>query len=311
MTLDPQMRNFVEQLAAAGTPPDFGAIGAQAARAFADARGMPGKGPDIHRVSDVDIPGRNGPMAGRLYVPRPDPRCLLVYLHGGGWTLGSIAGYDPPLRHFADRSGCALLSFEYRLAPEHRFPTAVEDCIDCVRWAAANLVQLDLDAGLPVAVGGDSAGGNLSAVVALLARDEGSPDLAAQLLIYPATQADFTTPSYRTHVADLPLTARSMQWFWDQYIPDLGQRRNPLASPLHAPDLSGLPRALVVLAGYDPLLSEGEAYAERLQQADNTVTVLRYDGLTHGFFQFSELLPVAGRALEEIADRFCELLPPS
>ena len=177
-----------------------------------------------------------------------------------------------------------------------------------MRWAAENLAALKLNADLPVAVGGDSAGGNLSAVVSLLARDIGNPLLAAQLLLYPATDADFTTPSYLAHTSGLPLTSDSMRWFWDQYVPVPAERLHPHASPLRAEDLSHLPAALVVLAGYDPLLSEGESYSAKLMSANVPVTELRYEGLMHGFFQFSELLPVAGEALEEIADTFRTIL---
>ena len=308
MTLDPQVKIFVDQLTATGIPPDFAAIGAVAAQELVASRPMPGEGPQVARVENLEIRGRNGTMPARLYVPDQPPCGLLVYLHGGGWVLGNISGYDPPLRHFANRAGCAILSVEYRLAPQHRFPAAIEDSYDAVRWAAENLTALKLNADLPVAVGGDSAGGNLSAVVSLLARDIGTPLLAAQLLLYPATDADFTTPSYLAHTSGLPLTSDSMRWFWDQYVPVPAERLHPHASPLRAEDLSHLPAALVVLAGYDPLLSEGESYSAKLMSANVPVTELRYDGLIHGFFQFSELLPVAGEALEEIADTFRTIL---
>jgi len=308
MTLDPQMKIFVDQLTAAGIPPDFPSIGAVAAQELTASRPMPGEGPQVARVEDLQIPGRSVSMPARLYVPEEPPCGLLVYLHGGGWVLGNIPSYDPPLRHFANRSGCAILSVEYRLAPQHPFPAAVEDSYDAVRWAAENLAALKLDTDLPVAVGGDSAGGNLSAVVALLARDQGAPALAAQLLLYPATDADFTTPSYLAHTSGLPLTSGFMHWFWDQYIPEPVERLHPHASPLRAEDLTRLPPALVVLAGYDPLLSEGESYSAKLMSADVPVTELRYDGLIHGFFQFSEILPVAGDALNEIADAFRTML---
>lgn len=308
MTLDPQMQHFVDQLAAAGVPPDFPTIGAAAAREMAASRPMPGEGPELARVENLMVPVREGEIPARLYVPDGEPRGLLVFLHGGGWVLGTVSSYDPPLRHFAKHARCAILAIEYRLAPEHGFPAAVHDCYDSTCWAAENLIGLGLDERLPVAVGGDSAGGNLTAVVALLARDQSKPALAGQLLLYPVTDADFTTPSYLTHTEGLPLTAAAMQWFWDQYVPDPAERSHPLVSPLRADDLSNLPPTLMVLAGYDPLLTEGERYAARLKDSGVHVTDLRYDGLTHGFFQFAELLPVAGHALEEIAERFSDLL---
>lgn len=302
--LDPQMKDFVDQLRSAGTMIDFMAIGAKGARELAANRPMPGAGPELRRVEDLTIALDHGTMPARLYVPDEEPCGLLVYLHGGGWVLGNIAGYDPTLRHFAQRARCAVLSLEYRLAPEHPFPAATEDGYAGVCWAAAHLADLGLAPTLPIAVGGDSAGGNLAAVCALIARDDRASVIAAQLLIYPVVDADLTTASYSEHEETLPLSGQAMRWFWDQYIADPAGRNHPHASPLQAESLVALPPAVVALAGYDPLLDEGKAYASRLREAGVPVTELHYPGLTHGFFQFSEMLPVASKALDEIADAF-------
>jgi len=303
MPLDPQMKAMVDQMVAAGQPPVFAEIGAEAAKAVSDQSAlMMGTGPTMAREEEFTVDGADGHrMRARLYVAGERASALLVFFHGGGWVVGSIEGYDPALRRFARASGCAILSVDYRLAPEFRFPTAPQDCYAALCWAAAHRSELGLPADLPLVVGGDSAGGNLTAVVSLMARDRGEPALAAQLLIYPATDCDFETPSYREFTTNLPLTSSTMQWFWEQYEPDPARRRHPHASPLRADDHAGLPPALLILAGYDPLLSDGQAYGRTLEAAGNRVTTLIWDGLTHGFFQFAEVLEPAGQANDEIA----------
>lgn len=302
MTLDPQMKIFIDQLVAAGMPPDFAAIGPEAAKASAAAAGMlMGAGPTLAREENLSVDGGDGPIPARLYVPEGPLTALLVFMHGGGWVLGTLDGYDAVLRRFAKAGGCAVLSLDYRLAPEHPFPAPAEDCYAATRWAAAHKGDLGLPADLPLVIGGDSAGGNLSAVVALLARDRGGPQIAAQLLVYPATDCDFTTPSYLQFTEKLPLTSSAMCWFWDQYVADPAQRTDPLASPLRARDLGGLPPTLLVIAGYDPLRSEGEAYGLRLSESGVTTRQLTWEGLSHGFFQFAEILAPAGEACDSIA----------
>jgi acetyl esterase len=191
-----------------------------------------------------------------------------------------------------------VVAVDYRLAPEHRYPAAPEDCYAALRWVAANAASLGADA-RRLAVGGDSAGGNLSAVVSQMARDKGGPAIRFQLLIYPVTDADFTRRSYVDNAEGYLLTTASMRWFWDHYLPDPGQRAEPYASPLRAADLSGLPPAWVCTAEFDPLRDEGEAYAKRLQQAGVSTTLTRFDGLIHGFISMGLVAPRAQAAIDE------------
>lgn len=302
MTLDPAMKAFVDILAAAGKPPNFAEIGVAAAREVsAQAGAMLGTGPAMAREEDLTVAGAGTSLPARLYVPEGEVTALLVYLHGGGWVVGTLDGYNAVLRRFAKGSGCAILSIDYRMAPEHPFPTPVEDCYAATVWADQHRAELGLGAGLPLVVGGDSAGGNLTAAVALLARDRGGPRLAAQLLIYPATDCDFERASYVRFTEKLPLTSSAMFWFWDQYVADPAERAHPLASPIRAESLEGLPPALLVVAGYDPLRDEADAYGERLRQSGVPVRAMTWEGLTHGFFQFAEILEPGGLACDEIA----------
>src|SRR5213078_1916119 len=198
------------------------------------------------------------------------------------------------------RVGCLVVSVDYRLAPEHRFPAAPEDCYAATRWLAEHAGSLGGDKGR-IAVGGDSAGGNLAAVVALMARDRGGPKLAFQLLVYPATDTDFETRSYRENSEGYFLTRADMVWFWNHYAPRDEDRRNPYAAPLRAASLRGLPPALVITAEFDPLRDEGEAYGARLRDAGNQVLVKRYPGMIHGFFGMGTLLTQARTATKEAA----------
>jgi acetyl esterase len=300
MTLDPMMQQLLEFSREAGMPPDFTVIGVAAAKQLAaDTASRMGTGPQMAHVEDLKIDGPAGPIRARWYVPANPVDGLIVFYHGGGWVLGTLDGYDPVARRLASASGYALLSIDYRTAPEHPFPAPVEDCYAALRWADRNRQRLCGDSA-PLVIAGDSAGGNLAAVVALRARDEGGPRIALQVLIYPVTDCDFSTPSYRAFGDGYLLTAKAMQWFWDQYVADHAARHNPLASPLRANSLAGLPPALVELAGYDCLLDEGAAYARRLD-ADGVPTATRcWSGLVHGFIQFAMVLPPAGDAADRI-----------
>ena len=190
------------------------------------------------------------------------------------------------------------MSVEYRLAPEHKFPAPLDDCYAAVEWVAANAASLNVDAS-KLAVGGDSAGGNLSAAVSLRARDTGGPALKLQLLVYPVTNHDYSTVSYTDNGDGYLLTQDMMKWFWDHYLNDAAEGSNPLASPLLAPDLAGLPPAVVYTAEFDPLRDEGEAYAKRLQDAGVRVTTKRFDGQIHAFFQMLGVFPAARQAIDD------------
>ena len=249
----------------------------------------------------------NEQVGARAYRPRDGILPLLVYFHGGGWVVGSVDLSDNFCRALANASGCVVLSVEYRLAPEHRYPAAADDAYAATVWAARNADALDIDPAR-VAVGGSSAGGNLAAVAARRARERGGPRIAAQLLHVPVTDHDFTTSSYRAFATGHGLTLAGMRWFWDHYAPEVARRDEPDASPLRAKDLAGLPRAIVVTAECDPLRDEGRAYAARLRSAGVSVASLEYAGMVHGFMGWSSKIAAARRAFVEVGAALREAL---
>jgi acetyl esterase len=226
-----------------------------------------------------------------------------VFFHGGGFVVGDIDTHDATCRGLAKAAHCIVVSVDYRLAPEHPFPAAPEDCYAATVWVADNAASLGGD-GARLAVGGDSAGGNLAAVVALMARDRGGPALAHQLLIYPVIDHNFDTASYVENGRGYLLSREMMMWFWGLYLEDASDGSNPYASPIRAEDLSGLAAATIISAEFDPLRDEGEAYARRLGDADVAVTARRYDGMVHGFFAMTAVLD---RAREAVAFAAAEL----
>ncbi|HEY4096571.1 MAG TPA: alpha/beta hydrolase [Baekduia sp.] len=254
-------------------------------------------------VRDHAIPGVGGgaPIPARLYVPDGAPAggALLVYFHGGGWVQGSVATHDPACRLLAHLSGVRVLSVDYRLAPEHPYPAAADDAVAAYAWAASAGERLGIDPAR-IAVGGDSAGGNLAAVVAQAARDDAAlPDAAFQLLIYPAVDLAGKAESVRTFASGFLLTEAGMDWYVDKYVPDPSRRSEPRASPLRAADLAGLPPAYLATCVPDPLRDEGEAYAARLREAGVAVSLQRHHQL-HGFVNTSAI-PSSGQALAVIA----------
>jgi acetyl esterase len=263
----------------------------------AEARGLgaffaeaAGEGPKMARVDDLQIETATGSFPIRVLVPEGKVRGVLVWYHGGGWVIGSIADSDTLVRKLAARTHCAVVNVDYRMAPEHRFPVAADDAYAALEWASVNMQKI-AGATVPLIVGGDSAGGNLAAVVARRARDRHGPALALQLLVYPVTDADFTRPSYVAADNQLLLDKRSMEWFFDHYTPDAADRAHPDVSPIRAADLAKLPPAVVMTAEHDVLRDEGEAYAERLEQAGVPVTRQRFAGQLHGFFTMVNMLP--------------------
>jgi 4-hydroxyacetophenone monooxygenase len=302
MTLDAATTELLAQFSASGTPPLEQMTLAEARSLGGLLRPMFGVGPAMHDVTDDEVTsGDGGSFRVRTYRPLARTTAVVVYFHGGGWTVGSVAESDVLMRRLAERTASTVVAVDYRLAPEHPFPAAVVDADAAVRWAASRL--RDLAGGdVPLVVAGDSAGGNLATVVARRARDaEDGPDIALQVLVYPVTDCDLTTPSYLDPANQLMLTAASMRWFWNHYLPDPELRANPDASPLRAADLAGLPPAIVVSAEHDPLRDEGEAYARRLAEAGVAVTHRRFDGQMHGFFTMVNL-PGSVDALEFVAD---------
>ncbi len=300
MALDPQARALLDQIIAMGGLPLEQMSVADARSTLAAAVAMQQGRPEaVARVENRTIPGAQGDMPVRIYHPGGTGALpALVYFHGGGWVLGSIDSVDAICRSLASHAGCVVISVDYRLAPEHKFPAAAEDSYAATRWVAANAAALGVDP-TRLAIGGDSAGGNLTAVVALMARDRGGPALRLQLLIYPVTDSVFDTPSYRDNATDYLLTKSAMQWFWDLYTRDAADRINPYAAPLRASSLHGLPPALVITAEYDPLRDEGEAYAARLRAAGVPTELSRYHGMIHGFFGMFGVIDEAKRAAEQ------------
>ncbi|MFQ5417111.1 MAG: alpha/beta hydrolase [Myxococcota bacterium] len=255
----------------------------------------------MEEVVDRRIPGPAGEIPVRLYRPlgAEPPTPLIVYYHGGGWVVCDLDTHDGVCRFLAEETGSAVLSIDYRLAPEHPFPAAVDDALAAFRWAAAHGAELGIEPER-IAVAGDSAGGNLSAVVSLLAVEQGGPRPAFQLLFYPVTDLSSKHGSYRLFSDGFFLTERQMDWYRDNYLPEPGAASDPRVSPLLADDLAGLPPAHVVTAGFDPLRDEGEAYARRLEQAGVKVS-LRHPGLVHGFTNATELSRSARSAVQEAA----------
>jgi acetyl esterase len=256
----------------------------------------------VGRVENRTVPGPDGPVPVRIYGPQDPsgaPLPALVYFHGGGWVICDLDSHDPTCRAITNSVGCVVVSVDYRLAPEHKFPAAAEDAYAATLWAAANATDLGVDI-TRIAVGGDSAGGNLTAAVALMARDRHTPSIVFQLMVYPVTDiTSLDTPSYRDNGVGYFLTTASMDWYRHQYLADLSEAWHPYASPLQAADLTGVPPALVITAEHDPLRDEGEAYAARLREAGVSATATRYDGVFHGFFALGMLLDAAKQANEE------------
>jgi acetyl esterase len=300
MALDPAAAGLLEQMAAAGMPP-LNELSPEEARAAAAAFAeLGGPGDEVASAEDRTVPGPAGPIPVRIYTPTGGaaPRPALVYLHGGGWVLGDLAMVDAICRAVANRAECVVVSVDYRMAPEHKFPAPLDDCFAVVTWVAEHAAEIGADADR-LAVGGDSAGGNLSAAVALRARDEGGPALRLQLLVYPVTDHSFDTVSYKENSEGYLLTKDMMVWFWDHYLANPSDGDNPLASPLRAKDLAGLPPAHVFTAEFDPLRDEGEAFAARLVGAGVAVSHTRYDGQIHGFWTMLAVMPAATTAADE------------
>jgi acetyl esterase len=308
VSLDPQARFVLDQVAAQGDVPLHEMTPGEARAAFERMR-IPAPGEPVARIETHEIAGPDGnTIPVRVYVPTDpgaapaDPGVLapgFVYFHGGGWVIGSLDTHENLCKALANRSGARVVSVDYRLAPEHPWPAAPEDCYAVVRHVAECGSQFGID-GARLAVGGDSAGGNLAAVVALMARDRKGPVLRHQVLLYPVVDHDFDRPSYRENADGYLLTRDAMRWFWQQYVADPARRSEGYASPQRAEKLEGLPSATVITAEFDPLRDEGEAYAERLRAAGVAVAATRYDGQIHGFASLLDLLDAGKRAVDQI-----------
>ncbi|CAB4757480.1 MAG: alpha/beta hydrolase fold domain-containing protein [Actinobacteria bacterium] len=299
MALDPNVKLMLDAMAAANMNPfedDILAKTAPQLRAALAVNRAPVAEVPIAKFEDRSIAGfRSDPIPVRVYWPADDGvvRPAIVYYHGGGWVIGGLDTHDNAARLLANAADAVVVFVDYRLAPEAVFPTAVEDCYEGLQWTATNAAELSIDP-QRLAVAGDSAGGNLAAVVALMSRDRGGPALRYQLLVYPCTDMEPSKwPSMSENKNGYFLTTDSMAWFYDQYVPDASDRTNPYASPIYAPDLSGLPPAFVITAEFDPLRDEGEAYAARLRDAGVATDLQRFDGMIHGFFGMTAMFEQA------------------
>ena len=283
MALDAATIRFLKQLTEGGGKPLHESTPDEARVYLSELAELAGPAPEMQRVEDHTIDGPDARTILRILVPVENPIGVLVYYHGGGWVLGSIDEYDTVARKLAERTSCAVVLVEYRLAPEHRYPAAVDDSYAALEWVGQNVKYIAARE-VPLIVAGDSAGGNLAAVMAIRARDRNGPSIALQVLIYPVTDFNFDRPSYVDPENQLLLTRDGMIWFWDHYVPDPSRRAEPDASPLQTENLIGLPPAVILTAEHDVLRDEGEAYAARLQEANVKADLQRYASQMHGFF---------------------------
>jgi len=286
--LDPQAQIVIDQIEAVGFGEFTEETDPVAVRSMMDAA-APRSAITLHEVSDREIPGPNGPIPIRIY--RPDgnaPKPIIVYAHGGGWVLGSLDTHDDACRGLAAGVDSIVVSVDYRLAPEHPFPAAVDDYLASLAWVHANARSFGGDPDR-LAVAGDSAGGNLAAIGAQDARSRGLA-VAFQLLVYPVTDYEFTSASMEENAVGYYLTRDMMRWFYERYLRDETEGADARVSPIRAEDLSGLAPAFVITAQYDPLRDQGRAYASAMRAAGNLVTSTTYDGMFHGFFTMSALL---------------------
>ena len=312
MALDPQVVSVIDLIVKAGRPAYHTLSPKEARRLFLETRpASTPPAPQIGAVRDLTADGPLGTIPLRVYRPGgvPDSRPLpvLVFFHGGGWVIGDIETHDVVCRQVTAEAGISVISVDYRLAPENKFPAAVDDAWAATRWIAAHGAELGIDPAR-LAVGGDSAGGNLAAVVALLARDAGGPKISLQVLTYPVTDLGAETKSYADLAEGYMLTRDSMRWFRAHYLSKEEDALDWRVSPIRATSLAGLPPALVITAGFDPLRDEGQAYALRLSEAGVSVDAVCFGGMIHGFVPMGRLIDTSFRAVTLIADSLRQAL---
>ena len=310
--LDPQAKTVIDLVIKSGRPPYHQLSPKDARQMFRDTRpASTPPAPEIGAVRELTAEGPTGPIRLRLYRPRgvaaSTPLPVLIFFHGGGWVIGDMDTHDVLCRQLTAGAGISVVNVDYRLAPEEKFPAAVDDAWSATRWVAGHAPELGIDAGR-LAVGGDSAGGNLAAVVALLARDHGAPAIRFQALIYPVVDVGAEAPSYTDFADGFMLTRASMRWFIAHYLRSKDDAVDWRASPLRAPSVAGVAPALVVTAGFDPLRDEGDAYARKLREAGVRVDSICYGGMIHGFAPMGRLIEAGNRAVAHIAATLREAL---
>lgn len=305
MPLDPQAAAFLEQLARQRLHPIETLPVDLTRRAAALGNAASLDPPELALVENRQITRPDGTeLLIRITVPKdqPAPHGICLYFHGGGWVLNSIDTHDDLVRRLTAESGCVFVNVEYRLAPEFKYPAAIDDAYTALLWAYEHASELGCDPNR-IAVSGDSAGGNLAAAVCLMSRDRGGPPIGFQALIYPITDCNFERPSYQENAEGYFLTRREMKWFWNHYVSSPDQMREPYASPLLASSLAELPPAIILTAEFDPLRDEGEAYAAALRAAGVSVTLRRYDGMIHAFVRRVQQFDAAFTAIQEIGQQ--------
>ncbi len=314
MAVDPQMQGVIERVANSALPPYHMVSAGEARRLYKEMRAaLSPPVPGVEAVRDLAASGPAGPIPLRLYrglgTAAGAPLPLLVYFHGGGWTMGDLDTHDIVCRTLANRARCAVIAVDYRMGPEHKFPAAVEDCIAATRWVAEQGSALGIDA-KRIAVGGDSAGGNLAAVVAIALRDAGGPALAFQALAYPATDQRLDSAAHAKFGEGYLLTRDNLLWFRDNYL-DPRDYDDWRASPIRAADLARLPPAHIITAGYDPLLDEGRAYSDRLVAAGVPVLYECFEGMAHGFLTMGGVVAAANHALYRLGQSLAQAFTPA
>ena len=306
MPLHPQAQKVVDTIAALNRPP-MQTLSPRDARAISSASPRPAS-PGVSKIVNRTIPGPAGEIPVRIYWPiQQSGAGIIVYYHGGGWVIGDLWMVDGLCRHLANKSGCIVVSVDYRLAPEHKFPAAAEDAYAAVVWARDHGAEIDGD-GTRIGIAGDSAGGNLVASVAVMAAERGGPEIALQALIYPVTDADFDSQSYRDRGEGPILSSAMMQWFWEQYLNDPMEAKHPHVAPIYSEHLAKAAPALVITAEYDVLRDEGTAYAQALEKAGVSVAHRDYAGVPHGFFTMWHALDLGMDALDEVSSAMKQAL---
>ena len=295
MPLDPVFETMLQQMAEAGGPAMTDVPPVEARAMYKGMQSTAITEP-VHSQEDLDADG----IAVRVYRATDEKTPCIVFCHGGGWVIGDLDTHDTICTQLTNASGFTVVSIDYRLAPEHPFPAPLDDCYDGLCWVQKNAAALNIDPE-KIAVAGDSAGGNLAAAVCLKAKAEGNSGIAFQLLMYPVIDFNFDTQSYLDNAEGYMLTREGMRWFWDHYVGHNDSGGDPLASPIQAKDLTGLPPACVMTAEFDPLRDEGEAYAAALTAAGVDTSVIRYDGMIHGFFGMTDVVEGARQALKDSA----------